>query len=360
MFQAYLQAQALPYNDYKELSANVHRADEEFAQRLTRDIERKIKVYKKKCEKENATSQACTPAITIVPCRKRAHKKSKRMAKREYDKRKRHRKQEKKKISVKKEVEDIKNSNLVRNFSEEDVPDEAYLYLALGSTFCPKKPQNMHDFVFDTKEFCRKLAWRTYFQDQRKQAEDSSEDEFPQSPTPGSPQFEVSESIDGWTSAPKLKVKSRKNPDYNDRLLNNITEKLNDVSNITMPSKQQKSMTHLEAAGQRWCQNAVKKRKIYITKVDKGGCILILCAEKVHEIMIETLNEEEMFQELKEDPRDYIKKLIKDTICEYGESGLLSPRDVFSICGVTEKGGMSHGHEFAVRKPYMYPLFKLH
>ena len=127
-----------------------------------------------------------------------------------------------------------------------------------------------------------------------------------------------------------------------------------------MPSKQQKNMTHLEAAGQRWCQNAVKKRKIYITKVDKGGCILILCAEKVHEIMIETLNEEEMFQELKEDPRDYIKKLIKDTICEYGESGLLSPRDVFSICGVTEKGGMSHGHEFAVRKPYMYPLFKLH
>ena len=55
-----------------------------------------------------------------------------------------------------------------------------------------------------------------------------------------------------------------------------------------------------------------------------------------------------------------IKKKIKKTLCEYEKKNLLTNDDVFDITGVTRKGGMSHGREFVVCKPYMYPLFKIH
>ena len=34
--------------------------------------------------------------------------------------------------------------------------------------------------------------------------------------------------------------------------------------------------------------------------------------------------------------------------------------ELLSITGVTARGGMSKGHEFVVKKPHMYPLFKIH
>ena len=47
-------------------------------------------------------------------------------------------------------------------------------------------------------------------------------------------------------------------------------------------------------------------------------------------------------------------------VSAYGEEGLLSPEDVFAITGITKNGGMSHGHEFVLKKPHMYLLFKIH
>ena len=43
------------------------------------------------------------------------------------------------------EIEEIKKSNLVRNFSGFEIPDSAYLYLALGSGFVPAKIAQKHD-----------------------------------------------------------------------------------------------------------------------------------------------------------------------------------------------------------------------
>ena len=101
------------------------------------------------------------------------------------------------------------------------------------------------------------------------------------------------------------------------------------------------------ARGMRWCKRAVKEKRLYITKVDKGGCILILQAEKVDEIMLSTLQDTNQFDKEEKDPRDKIKKLIKRTIKSYHEKNLLSQDDMFAITGVTAKGGMSHGHENA-------------
>ena len=45
---------------------------------------------------------------------------------------------------------------------------------------------------------------------------------------------------------------------------------------------------------------------LFITKVDKGGCILILDVAEVNKIMEETLNDEEKFEKMQKDPRPEI------------------------------------------------------
>ena len=116
----------------------------------------------------------------------------------------------------------------------------------------------------------------------------------------------------------------------------------------------------LEAKGQKWCRKMTSERKLYITRVDKGGCIIILDAERVHELMQSSLDDVEKFLKLEKDPREQIKKKIKSTVCSYAADGLLSSDDVFAITGVTKRGGTSHGHEFVLKKPHMYLLFKIH
>ena len=159
----------------------------------------------------------------------------------------------------------------------------------------------------------------------------------------------------------KLRFKCRKMLDYNDNVLSHITRKLkNAVYNLQPPKERKKNLTLLEARGQKWCKKAVNERRIYITKVDKGGCILILDAEEVNKIMEETLNDEEKFEEMQKDPRPEITKRIKALVSSFKNKHLLSSAEVLAICGLTKNGGMSRGHEFVTRKTYMYPLFKLH
>ena len=47
-------------------------------------------------------------------------------------------------------------------------------------------------------------------------------------------------------------------------------------------------------------------------------------------------------------------------ISSYKHNLLLTSNECFAINGITNKGGMSHSHDFCVSEPYMYPLFKIH
>ena len=87
---------------------------------------------------------------------------------------------------------------------------------------------------------------------------------------------------------------------------------------------------------------------------------MILNAKDVDNLMKASLEEVKDFEVLPEDPRDQIKQKIKSTLIEYAEEELLPKEDLFSVTGVTAKGGNSKGHEFVVKKPHMYPLFKIH
>jgi hypothetical protein len=82
-------------------------------------------------------------------------------------------------FEVKSSVEQIKANNLVHNFSSLDIPDEAYLYLVLGSTFAPVKDVTRHDHSFDTKLFGRKVAWAVFHHKQLQSQESNGQEEEP-------------------------------------------------------------------------------------------------------------------------------------------------------------------------------------
>ena len=344
-------AQKLTLNEYIKLCGKLRSEELKLSQSLTENIERKVNYYN---ERQGLENPAAPLAVKLQTKKRRKHQKTQRMLKKKYKKCKKKRKQDQKRKEVEKKVSEIKKSNLVRNFSNEDVPDEVYLYLALGSNFCQTTTQRKHDYVYDAKEFCRKLAWKAYFENRRK--ETANED----SPDQSEPHQVPSDDICGWSRSQKLNIKSRSYPEYNDNLLTHVTDQIKDAVNKIVLPKHQRNLTLLEAKGQRWCKKAVQDRRLYITKVDKGGCLLILNADDVDKIMHDTLNDSKKFEKLDSDPRDGIKKDIKDAMSDYAKKNLLSRDDLFDVTGLTKRGGMSHGREFIVGKPHMYPLFKIH
>ena len=72
---------------------------------------------------------------------------------------------QKRKKQVENDIKKIKESNLVHNFSSVNIPDNVYLFLALGSSFVMKKMGSKHDDLYDLKLFSRKVRWRAYFRE---------------------------------------------------------------------------------------------------------------------------------------------------------------------------------------------------
>ena len=225
-------------------------------------------------------------------------------------KKRRERKQKAKKEKIVIEINKIKESNLVRNFSSIEIPDSAYLYLALGSGFVPAKTAEKHDYIFDAKEFGKKLAWKVYHEKNKKE-KDENDDKNEQTDTKS--KVEVGE--DDIINLGKLNIKSRKCPEMNDKLLDNVINAIQDgIENIKFTKKLKRNLTIQENEGLKWCQKMTRTRTVYITKVDKGGSILILNADIVDEIVLEKL----------EEPREKLKREIKRKIIKYTEDKLLT------------------------------------
>ena len=345
--------QALSYDKFNLLVNICHSHEESLIAKFSRKHERKIHFF------ENNVCVDRPPVSVIKPEKKMKHNLKRRIWRRERQKKKRKKISDKRKEKLKEELERIKSDNLVINLSSHDIPDEIYFYLALGSTFVPSKVHDKHDFIFDAKNFCRKLAWQFYYSDNYTRDNDTN---IPLSDPPD-PNSEVPSScIDSWKTPAKLRIKGRSYPETNSKFCDNVMKKiLSDVEGITLSDKKWCNLSFIERCGLKMCQKAVKDRKLYFTKADKGGAMLILDADVVHGIILSMLNDDEKFIKLnKSDPRARIKSEIKQRVAQFEEDGLLSRNDCFLITGLTEKGGMSHSHSFCVRKTHTYPLFKIH
>ena len=216
-----------------------------------------------------------------------------------------------KKEKLKIKLDRIKSSNLVQNFSNEEIPDEVYFYLALGSGFVPTKIHDKLAFIFDTKLFCRKLAWSLFYNEQY--TTETIDNGNPQTAISG-PQIASSDSeIAGWCTPTRLKIKGKSFPELNNKLFDKVMKKiLSDVEGISLSENRWDNLTYLECRGVLWCRKAISERRLYITKADKGGVMLTLDAELVNDIILSKLNDKKYFIKLKDDPRGIIKSDIKD------------------------------------------------
>ena len=149
----------------------------------------------------------------------------------------------------------IKANGLVVNFTEMVIPDSALLFLAKGFSFVPSVNPSKHSLIYDTNEFLRKLAWRTYFH---------LLSQLPGSSNPA-PSNNVVEN--------KLRLPSHKWPPLSNKLFDHISGKLKhfvDSLEYKMP-KIYNNLTYLEREGLFWCIKMQREGKLHFSQTDKGG-----------------------------------------------------------------------------------------
>ena len=101
------------------------------------------------------------------------------------------------------------------------------------------------------------------------------------------------------------------------------------VSNITKTAKEHKTnLTHRESKGLKWCLKNTKDRKVYITRADKGGAILIIDSSEVDKVILENLTDPSKFTVLVEDPRAKIRKSLIELLQKAVEDNVIPPTSV--------------------------------
>ena len=172
------------------------------------------------------------------------------------------RKQEKKKDSLKARVGEIVAKNLVVNLSTQEVPDLAFLYLANGLGFVEAKPCVKEDLTYDVNNFLRKLSWKAFWKEKNDTEDLLQPKDECNPPTP-----DVHEN---------LRLPSKGHPHYKNALFEEIKTKLKGWVARFNPTTPSSNISPQAERGRAWILKAVREEKIFISKADKGGAILIL------------------------------------------------------------------------------------
>ena len=247
---------------------------------------------------------------------------------------------------IKTHVETIK-LNKVKNFSDKDIPNIVYLYLDKGLGFVESKIGNIEDIKFDAKDFLRKLGWKIHFKNNKPQLEDDVDEQV----------------VDD--AHPSLRIPSRNHPppDKMPALFNEIRSKLLGFLSTFETTKPPSNLTPAEQRGKAWITKEVKEQRLFVTKADKGGAILILNFEDAFQAVKKEMEDERKFEVLNVTPEVHMENTQKNIVsivkeCEKG--GIITEKDRLLITGITNNGGKKHSHVFSPVMPYPYPLFKIH
>ena len=270
-------------------------------------------------------------------------------AKRERIKRSKKRKQEKKKDSLKARVGEIVAKNLVVNLSTQEVPDLAFLYLANGLGFVEAKPCVKEDLTYDVNNFLRKLSWKAFWKEKNDTEDLLQPKDECNPPTP-----DVHEN---------LRLPSKGHPHYKNALFEEIKTKLKGWVARFNPTTPSSNISPQAERGRAWILKAVREEKIFISKADKGGAILILdFIEIVEKVEAELANASKfvLMETNTEEQLKFVKDMVKDTALELEDHGLLSSRDRELITGLNANKNQKHSHLLKSQHPYAYPLMKLH
>ena len=132
------------------------------------------------------------------------------------------------------------------------MPDLAYIYLANGLKLVESQKADKEDLRFDLNEFIRKLALKAYFKDQG-----------------------VTDNMDNDIHK-SLRVKSKNYPEYSTPQFEEVKLKLQAwLINFT-PVDPKKNISAQAMRARKWIRENIRTEKIFVTRADKGGAIIIL------------------------------------------------------------------------------------
>ena len=225
------------------------------------------------------------------------------------------------------------------NLSQEEIPDLAYIYLASGLKLVESQKADKEDLRFDLNEFIRKLVWKAYFKDQG-----------------------VTDNINNDIYK-SLRVKSKNYPEYSTPLFEEVELKLQAwLINFT-PVDPKKNISPQAMRGRKWIRENIKTEKVFVTRADKGGAIIILDYKTVIDVMEKELGDPNTFKVVSGDHdkhRISVTKDVREEVKKFCKNGCISVKDRELITGINAKGNMKHNPEYRPVDPVIYPLFKLH
>ena len=237
-------------------------------------------------------------------------------------------------------IKEIKDSNVVINLSNKDIPDEAYIYLSHGLNFVPSKPASKEDIKFDLTQFLRKLSWKAFFH--------------------ANPNTKFD---DTNVTHPHLKVKSNKWPNFTTPLLEEVKSKELGYANNIEPKKPKDNLPPRALRGRKWLTNAIEKEEIFISEADKGGAILILNHEDVTNTLERELQNPENYELISQDPSAHLKTItskIQSLSCKLEVEGCITANNRETITGLNDEMNLKHSPEYRAIDPTIYPSFKVH
>ena len=151
-------------------------------------------------------------------------------------------------------IQKIKDENIVVNLSEEEVPASTYLYLAKGLGFVPTRKVDIQDLRYDTIEFIREMKWKAFFHHNPEARTD----------------------VNNNTEHADIKVSTFSEAPFQHPLMDELKDKLLGWITSHQAKTPKNNLTQLELRGKKWLEEKIQSKKVFVTKADKGGAILVL------------------------------------------------------------------------------------
>ena len=112
--------------------------------------------------------------------------------------------------------------------------------------------------------------------------------------------------------------------------------------------------------GVKWLQDKVDKMELVICQADKGGSILIVPTEYVNKSISDKLNNTNLFEKMKSDPRDDLNNQLFELWRQGKNAEYVTEHEAHKIVGITPNNNKSTSSHFKPGNTYFYPSVKIH
>ncbi|KAK3752205.1 hypothetical protein QZH41_008046 [Actinostola sp. cb2023] len=223
--------------------------------------------------------------------------------------------------------------------SVEAVPNEVFALLARGPGFVPNPKFDRIRTQLDAMHHANQIGWKVFFKDQDKDSATTEDNDIP----------------------PDLYVKSNhRAPITDDCFVEDYRRLAMEFANTIDPPKGKPNLLWKEKKALRWLLERIKNNELVVSEADKGGAILLLDPEQVHEVVMERLNSDDFVNLGVKDQLDNLSQDLRKIWAKGVNGGFVSEVIREKVLGVTSMGGTKGNQSYRPSPPYVYPLFKIH